>query len=93
MLSADVREAFDEAADQNEGEALAEVQVVSLHHREFSCGGCNAELPRDAYSRVAAQRDDLVTCLTCGRILYMDQLPDLKRTAKQKAKDPDAIEG
>jgi predicted nucleic acid-binding Zn-ribbon protein len=93
MLTAEVREAFDEAAEQNDGEALAEVQVVSLHHREFACGGCNAELPRDAYSRVAAQGDDVVTCLNCGRILYMDQLPEFKRTAKQKAKDPDAIEG
>ncbi|MFM9144947.1 MAG: C4-type zinc ribbon domain-containing protein, partial [Phycisphaerales bacterium] len=41
-------------------------------HREFACGGCNAELPLDAFSRVSAQRDDLVTCMNCGRILYMD---------------------
>jgi len=97
LLKEDVREAFDEAADRNDGEALAEVTVVSLRHREFACGGCNAELPLDAYSRVAAQADQLVTCLTCGRILYMDQIPDrpgakkTKAAAKEAALDPDQL--
>lgn len=97
LLKQDVREAFDEAAEQNEGEALAEVTVVSLRHREFACGGCNAELPLDAYSRVAAQNDQLVTCLTCGRILYMEQIPERpgakksKAAAKDAALDPDGL--
>lgn len=81
-----VRAAFDEAADQNEGEALAEITIVSLRHREFACGGCNAELPLDAYSKVAAQRDDVVTCMTCGRILYMDTLPETA-ASKKRAKE------
>lgn len=79
--------AFDDAADQNEGEALAEVTVVDLRHREFACGGCNAELPRDAFSRVAARRDDVVTCISCGRILYMDTLPEETGKKSRKAKD------
>ena len=97
LLKEEAREAFDEAAEQNDGEALAEVTVVSLRHREFACGGCNAELPLDAYSRVAAQNDQLVTCLTCGRILYMEQIPErpgakkTKAAAKEAALDPDGL--
>jgi predicted nucleic acid-binding Zn-ribbon protein len=97
LLSEDVRAAFDEAAEQNDGEALAEVQVISLRHREFNCAGCNAELPLDAYSRVAAQREEVVTCLTCGRILYMDVVPEkpaakkTKAAAKEAALDPDGL--
>lgn len=79
--------AFDDAAEQNEGEALAEVTVVDLRHREFACGGCHAELPRDAFSRVAARRDDVVTCISCGRILYMDVLPEETGKKSRKAKD------
>jgi hypothetical protein len=39
----------------------------------------------------------LVTCLTCGRILYMDQIPDrpgakkTKVAAKEAALDPDQL--
>lgn len=93
LLPAEAREAFDEAAEQNEGEALAEVQAVSVRHREYACGGCNAELPLDAFSRVTSPREDVVTCLTCGRILWMEKLPQPEKTAKQKAKDPDHVDG
>ncbi|MFM1936000.1 MAG: hypothetical protein RI990_959 [Planctomycetota bacterium] len=97
LLRPEFRQAFDEAAEANDGEALAEVQVISVRHREFSCGGCNAELPLDRYSKVAAQRDDLVTCITCGRILYMDVIPErpgakkTKAEAKEAAIDPDGL--
>lgn len=87
VLPEPVLAAFDEAAEQNNGEALAEVTVVSLRHREFACGGCNAELPRDAFSRVAARRDDVVTCISCGRILYMDTLPEEPAKKSKKAKE------
>lgn len=76
--------AFDDAANHNEGEALAEVMVVDLRHREFACGGCNAELPRDAFSRVAARRNEVVTCISCGRILFMDTLPEEEPKKKSK---------
>ena len=88
-LKPEVLESFEEAADQNDGEALAEVTVVSVRHREFACGGCNAELPLDAFSRVSAQRDDLVTCMNCGRILYMDVVPERPGAKKTKAEKRD----
>jgi predicted nucleic acid-binding Zn-ribbon protein len=97
LLSAEAREAFDEAAEQNDGEALAEVTVISVRHREYACGGCNAELPLDAFSKVSAQTDKLVTCLTCGRLLYMDNVPErpgakkTKAQAKEAALDPDGL--
>lgn len=77
---------FEQAANLNDGEALAEVTVVDLRHREFACGGCHAELPRDAYSRVAARRDDVVTCISCGRILYMDTLPEEPEKKSRKTR-------
>jgi predicted nucleic acid-binding Zn-ribbon protein len=97
LLSEDARSAFDEAAEQNEGEALAEVTVISVRHREFACGGCNAEIPLDAYSRASAQTDQLVTCNNCGRILYMETVPEkpgakkTKAQAKEAALDPDGL--
>jgi predicted nucleic acid-binding Zn-ribbon protein len=65
------------------------VTVVSVRHREFACGGCNAELPLDAFSRVSAQNDSLVTCMNCGRILYMDVVPERPGTKKTKAEKRD----
>ncbi|MFO0963071.1 MAG: C4-type zinc ribbon domain-containing protein [Phycisphaerales bacterium] len=87
LLAPDAREAFDEAAEQNDGEALAEITVVDLRHREFACGGCNSELPLDKYSKVAAQRDDVVTCVNCGRILYLDTIPETTAVKKRAAKE------
>jgi predicted nucleic acid-binding Zn-ribbon protein len=90
-LTAQALAAFEEAAEQNHGEALAEVTIVDLHHKEFACGGCHAELPRDAFSRVAARRDDVVVCISCGRILYMDTLPEppAKKGARKSREQAD----
>ena len=97
LLKPDVREAFDEAAEQNEGEALAEITIISTRHREYACGGCNAEITLDAYSKASVQNDQLVTCLNCGRILYLETVPErpgtkkTKAQAKEAALDPDGL--
>jgi predicted nucleic acid-binding Zn-ribbon protein len=97
LLTTDVREAFDEAAEQNEGEALAEITIISARHREYACGGCNGEITLDAYSKASAQNDQLVTCLNCGRILYLETVPErpgtkkTKAQAKEAALDPDGL--
>jgi hypothetical protein len=46
---------------------------------------------------VAAQNEQVVTCMSCGRILYMDNIPerpDAKKKAaakKEAAIDPDGL--
>lgn len=91
VLTVPVLASFDEAAHLNDGEALAEVIVVSARHNEYACGGCHAELPRDAFSRVKGRRDEVVVCISCGRILFMDAVPEpeVKKGKKSKEDSPE----
>ncbi len=65
------RKIFDRVADETEGEAMAEVAIVDLRHREFACGSCNIEVPFEAYSRLASAAQVVIQCKACTRILYL----------------------
>lgn len=65
------RKTFDRVADETEGEAMAEVTIVDLRHREFACGACNIEVPFDTFSRLKSTADVLIQCKACTRILFL----------------------
>ena len=63
---------FDRLADNYEGEAMAPVQQADARRMEFTCGGCFLLIPAEKINQLF--RDDaIVTCTSCGRILYLEE--------------------
>jgi predicted nucleic acid-binding Zn-ribbon protein len=76
------RKLFDRVAEETEGEAMAEITIVSLRHREFACGSCNIEVPFETYARLSSNSNEAIQCKACTRILF---LTDANRPADPKA--------
>ena len=64
---------FDKVAEETEGEAMAEITIVDLRHREFACGSCNIEVPFEAYARLASTAQVVIQCKACTRILFLSE--------------------
>ena len=64
---------FDELAEDNDGEAMGQVEIVDRRHREFACGACNMHLPFELITMLIARNDALVRCPSCTRILFMQE--------------------
>ncbi len=63
---------FDRISERYEGEVLA--RVVKTHPRrdEYQCDGCNMSLAAERANALMT-REDVITCDSCGRILYIDR--------------------
>lgn len=66
----DVRETFDQIAEEHDGETLAPLEEISKRHREYACGACNIQVTFDQVSILTGNPTSLVLCNACGRILY-----------------------
>lgn len=65
-----VRETFNRVAERHEGEALAAIEVVNPKRNEYCCSGCNMSVTLQVVLAMRTQ-DQLQTCGSCGRILYL----------------------
>ena len=82
------RKLFDRVAEETEGEAMAEITIVSLRHREFACGSCNIEVPFETYARLSSNSNEAIQCKACTRILFLAEANrpvDPKATTGAKA--------
>jgi len=61
---------FDRLSERYEGEVLAEVERTNPRKDEFICSGCHMSL-RVEVANMLKSRDEIVTCKSCGRILFM----------------------
>ncbi|MBU0618277.1 MAG: hypothetical protein KKI02_11205 [Planctomycetes bacterium] len=61
---------FDRLSERYEGEVLAEVERTNPRRDEFICTGCHMSL-RVEVANMLKSRDEIVTCKSCGRILFM----------------------
>ena len=61
---------FDRLSERYEGEVLAEVERTNPRRDDFLCTGCHMSL-RVEVANMLKSRDELVTCKSCGRILFM----------------------
>ncbi len=61
---------FQRIADRHDAEAMAEVLVLSVKRGEYACGGCNMAMTLQQVIG-CKERDDIVLCASCGRILYL----------------------
>ena len=80
--------AFDRLAERHEGEAMSPMEKPDKRREEYVCGACQMSLVVDVYNRLHS-RDELVTCTSCGRMLFIpeDLPPDV---AVNKAAAPKA---
>ena len=69
-LEPSVARIFDRTSERYEGEALA--RIIRTHPRrdEFICDGCNMTINLERFNAVMT-REDVQTCASCGRILYV----------------------
>jgi predicted nucleic acid-binding Zn-ribbon protein len=72
-LPADVRTTFNKLSDMHEGDAMAAVHEQSRRHMEYTCAGCYMVLPAERLNALMRRPDEIVTCPSCGRILYLEQ--------------------
>jgi predicted nucleic acid-binding Zn-ribbon protein len=63
---------FDRLSEHYDGEVLAEVEQPNPRRDEFICAGCHMAL-RIEVANTLKSRDEVVTCKSCGRILFMQQ--------------------
>lgn len=67
---------FERVAEYHEGDAMASVVKPLGKHDDFVCGGCHMNLTAEIVNALMT-RDDLQTCNSCGRILYLDKSPEV----------------
>jgi len=65
------RTVFERVLELCDGEAMAEVEEISRRHREYACGTCRMELPFGSVSALVSDRNAMVQCKACSRILYV----------------------
>jgi len=73
QLPADVLSQFERLADHYEGETLGEVEEQDRKRREYTCSGCYMELPIERVNALMTKPDELVTCSSCNRFLFIKQ--------------------
>ena len=61
---------FDRLSERYDGEVLAEVERPNPRRDEFLCAGCHMSL-RAEVANTLKSRDEIVTCKSCGRILFI----------------------
>lgn len=67
----DAINAFQRAAQRHDGEAMAAVTKPRAKQEEYMCSGCNMNVPLDLINALR-NRDDVVLCKNCARILYAE---------------------
>jgi predicted nucleic acid-binding Zn-ribbon protein len=63
---------FERVASKHDGEAMAQLSQVNPRREEFVCDGCNMTVTLEQISALRG-RDEIQTCNTCGRILYIEE--------------------
>ncbi len=63
---------FTRLAERYDGEALSALSKPDRRREEYLCSACNMDLVADVYNRLHT-RDDLICCISCGRILYIPE--------------------
>lgn len=70
-INDDIRKTFDRLSHTYDGEAMAEISEQDRRRMEYTCGGCYTLLPVESVNSLITKPDQLTTCGTCNRILYV----------------------
>lgn len=82
-LPAETRAFFGRLLEDHEGDAMAVVVEGNRRAMEYTCGGCYLGIPVERVNALMVQRDQIVICPNCGRVLYLDE--ELKGSIGSKA--------
>ncbi len=67
-------ELFNRLSERYEGEVMARCTQVHPRRQEYICEGCNMSVTIErASALMSRERDEVVQCGSCGRILFMDR--------------------
>ncbi|WP_428389256.1 zinc ribbon domain-containing protein [Mucisphaera sp.] len=81
-IAPDVLRMFDRLSDSYDGEPVASIEEQDRRRMEYTCGGCYMSLPVETVNGLIMRRDEVITCPSCRRILYIHQ--DLKEAIGAK---------
>jgi len=70
-LSDDICKMFDRLSDTYDGEVMAEISEQDRRRMEYTCGGCYTLLPVESVNALITKPEQITTCGTCQRILYV----------------------
>lgn len=75
---------YSRMSDRFEGEAMAAIEKPDPREIDYLCTGCNTYLVANIYNRLMSSRDEIVTCPSCQRILFVpeDMTPELALSKK-----------
>jgi uncharacterized protein len=73
QVPADILSTFERLADHYDGESMGEIEEQDRRRREYTCNGCYMELPIERVNAVMMKPDELITCPSCNRFLYIKQ--------------------
>jgi predicted nucleic acid-binding Zn-ribbon protein len=65
-------ELFNRLSERYEGEAMARIEQTHPRRQEYMCDGCNMAVTAER-ANAAMTESDVVTCGSCGRILYIEK--------------------
>ncbi|MHC4832915.1 MAG: zinc ribbon domain-containing protein [Planctomycetota bacterium] len=71
VLPEEIRTIFDRVSEETDGEVMAPMIEISKRHREYACGACNLELPKESFAQLSGTGNVVVQCRACERILYV----------------------
>jgi predicted nucleic acid-binding Zn-ribbon protein len=63
---------FDEIADDYDGESMAAIEIIDKKRKEYSCTSCSLHLPLETITTLMGNKDTVVKCGSCDRILYLE---------------------
>ncbi len=63
---------FEDLAEDYDGETMAAIEIIDKKRGEYSCTSCSLHLPLESVTTLMGNKDSIVTCGSCDRILYLE---------------------
>jgi predicted nucleic acid-binding Zn-ribbon protein len=52
---------------------MAAIEIIDKKRREYSCTSCSLHLPLETITTLMGNKDSIVKCGSCDRILYLEE--------------------
>ena len=72
IIPEEILDDFDDIADDYDGESMAAIEIIDQKRREYSCTSCSLHLPLETVITLMGNKETVVKCGQCDRILYLE---------------------
>ena len=72
IIPEEILEEFDDIADDYDGESMAAIEIIDQKRKEYSCTSCSLHLPLETVIVLMGNKETVVKCGQCDRILYLE---------------------